>query len=197
MDRISSVLPALTCKGVGNGWTAYGYKAAAEVIFLGFLWNAAQWFMEWVYSGVKQAELLVGPAVKAYEEMCLTSAETGYANWYRAASKTINTACLDAAKFREQTIYNVNEALREAREYIVELVWKANATVATPVVISGAKDVIKGNFDTTQNIASLIFNSRHELVCKIALGLEKAFQSTSRCARKSKVDETVGPGLKL
>ncbi|MBH45076.1 MAG: hypothetical protein CMC93_00490 [Flavobacteriaceae bacterium] len=195
MDRISSVLPSLTCKGVGNGWTAYGYKAAAEVIFLGFLWNVAQWFMQWAYAGVKQAELLVAPAVKAYEDMCLTSAQTGYANWYRSASKTINTACLDAAKFREQTIFNVNEALREAREYIVDLIWKANATVATPVAVSGANDIIKGDFTTTQNIASLIFNSRHELVCKIALGLEKAFQSSSSCARKRRrVDQ---PELKL
>lgn len=196
MDRISKVLPALTCEGVGKGWTAYGYKLAAEAIFLGFVYNAAQWFMQWVYSSVKQAESLVAPAIQAYEEMCKTSAETGYANWYRAASKTINTACLDAAKFREETIYNVNEALREARQFIIDLIWKANATIATPVAVSGAKDIMKGEFKATKDIADLIFNSRHELVCKIASGLERAFQSSSVCTGKSSIG-AFQPNLKL
>ncbi len=197
MDRIKSVLPALTCDGVGNGWTAYGYKAAGEVIFASVLWNIAQLFMEWVSSGVKQAQLLLEPAIKRYEEVCLTSAETAYASWYRVASRSINTACLDAAQFKAKAIYNINQALIEVKEYIIGLIWKANATVATPIVVSGIADVAggKGSFKRTQNIASAIFNSRHVIVCKIAAALEQAFQSSSACARKRRrVDQ---PELKL
>ena len=197
MVSISSVLPALTCDGVGNGWTAYGYKAAAEVIFASAVWNIAQLFYEWISSGVTRAELLLESAMKTYEEVCATSAKTAYASWYRVASRTINKQCLDAAQFKAKAIYNINQALIEVKEYIIGLIWKANATVAMPVVISGLADVAggKGSFEKTYNIASFILNSRHVIVCKIAAGLELAFQSSSSCSRKRRrVDK---PELKL
>ena len=197
MVSISSVLPALTCDGVGNGWTAYGYKAAAEVIFASAVWNIAQLIYEWLYSGVTQAQLLLEPMVKRYEEVCLTSAETAYASWYRVAFRSINTACLDAAEFKAKAVHNINQALIEVKEYIIDLIWKANATVATPLVVSGIADAAggKGSFKRTQNIASAIFNSRHVIVCKIAAALELAFQSSSACSRKRRrVDK---PELKL
>jgi hypothetical protein len=196
-NKMLKVLPALTCEGVGTGLTAIGYKMAGEFIFMSFMYNAVAWLMEYVYAGATKAQTLVQPAIDAYETMCATSAKAGYMNWFRVGSQTINKACLDAGKFREQTIYNVNEALREARQYLVDLVWKANAAVAAPVVAAGAKDAVKGgNFEATAKVADAIFNSRHKIVCTIAAALEKAFNTANtKCAAKA--PKSTGPGLKL
>lgn len=191
------VLPALTCEGVGTGLTAVGYKMAGEFIFMSFVYNAVSWLMEYVYAKATEAQTLVKPAIDAYEAMCKTSAETGFVNWFRAGSQTINEACLNAGTFKEQTIFNVNKALLDARQYLVGLAWKANAAVAAPVVAAGAKDAVKGgNFEATAKVADAIFNSRHKIVCTIAAALEKAFNTANtKCAAKA--PKSTGPGLKL
>lgn len=191
---MASFLPALTCDGVGTGWTAYGYKMAAEVIFSSFLWNAVQWFLEYAYSGVAFTKKLVAPAVEAYETICSTSVESGFLSWSRQSSWS-NQACLDAALFKEKAIYNANQALIEAREWISNIFWGSIGGTGIAGGISGAVDAKSGDFTRTTAIASALFNSRHVLVCKIAAALEQAFQSSSSCSRKRRrVDK---PELKL
>lgn len=180
MDRVTRILPAWKCDGVGDGLEAFAYKMAAEAIFVTFVYGAIQWFLVWVYNGVDKVQNIADTAIKAYNDLCLTTVETAYTNWFRVGFKSVNQACLDAATFKEKAIYNVNATLQEARDYIVDLIWKANASIITPVAVSGVRDTYKGDYNNTQNIASIIFNSRHNLVCKIAAGLQIA----SSCAKK-------------
>lgn len=198
---MASLLPSLRCEGVGKGWSAYGYKAAAEVIFISFVYNAGGWaynlIYTYAYNGYNQAEALVAPAVKAYEELCSTSAETGFLNWYRASSDTINQACLSAGRFKEEAIFNVNKALLEARNWILNVVRGVVATMVTPVVYTAGNDVMKRDtkFTMTQKLIMEMFSLRHVIVCKIAEALQFAYRKTSSCSKSLETSDK--PSLKL
>ena len=71
MDR---VLPAWKCEGVGDGLQALAYKMTAEAIFLGFVYGVVQWFLAWVYGGLDKLKQMSDVAIKAYDDLCSTTA---------------------------------------------------------------------------------------------------------------------------
>jgi hypothetical protein len=167
-------LALLYCDGVGTAFSGPVYKLIAEGIFLSISYYIGALVSKWIWSGVSVVKMQAAAAEQNYAKLCQTTAEKAWFSWGRQA-RLVNESCKQMGIQREEWIYRVNNATRDAIDTIWQGLWYAlggtGGTVTTAAVIDlHQKD---SSFSRAKMVLDVILSMRERIVCGLAALIEQ------------------------